>query len=80
MIETRKASATPAPSRPCQGSSEVQFVPGATGQHDGLLVNLLSNDRSEPDGTGRHCVILEPYGYRWFRVGGLDYLLRRSVV
>jgi maltose alpha-D-glucosyltransferase/alpha-amylase len=21
---------------------------------------------------------MEPYGYRWYRVGGLDYLLRRS--
>jgi maltose alpha-D-glucosyltransferase/alpha-amylase len=22
--------------------------------------------------------VLEPYGYRWYRVGGLDYLLKRS--
>jgi maltose alpha-D-glucosyltransferase/alpha-amylase len=22
--------------------------------------------------------VIEAYGYRWFRVGGLDYLLRRS--
>jgi len=22
--------------------------------------------------------MLEPYGYRWYRVGGLDYLLKRS--
>jgi maltose alpha-D-glucosyltransferase/alpha-amylase len=22
--------------------------------------------------------VLEPYAYRWFRVGGLDYLLKRS--
>ena len=29
---------------------------------------------------GRHCMLLEPYGYRWFRVGGLDYLLKRSAV
>jgi maltose alpha-D-glucosyltransferase/alpha-amylase len=27
---------------------------------------------------GRHTLLLEPYGYRWYRVGGLDYLLRRS--
>jgi maltose alpha-D-glucosyltransferase/alpha-amylase len=57
---------------------EVTFETGATGLHDGLLVNLLSNDHSEPDESNRHCVLLEPYGYRWFRVGGLDYLLRRS--
>ncbi len=59
---------------------EVRFATGATGLHDGLLVNLLSEDHSEPDERGQHCVLLEPYGYRWFRVGGLDYLLRRSVV
>ena len=59
---------------------EVDFEPGATGLHAGLLVNLLSDDHSQPDENGRHCVLLEPYGYRWFRVGGLDYLLRRSVV
>jgi maltose alpha-D-glucosyltransferase/alpha-amylase len=22
--------------------------------------------------------VLEPYGYRWYRVGGLDYLLKRA--
>jgi maltose alpha-D-glucosyltransferase / alpha-amylase len=22
--------------------------------------------------------VIEAYGYRWFRVGGLDYLLRRT--
>jgi len=27
-----------------------------------------------------HSVVLEPYGYRWYRVGGLDYLLKRSEV
>ena len=57
---------------------EVRFETGAAGLHDGLLVNLLSDDNSEPDEANRHCVLLEPYGYRWFRVGGLDYLLRRS--
>jgi maltose alpha-D-glucosyltransferase / alpha-amylase len=50
------------------------------GEHDGLLVNLLSGDHSEPDKKGRHRILMEAYGYRWFRVGGLDYLLRRSEV
>jgi maltose alpha-D-glucosyltransferase/alpha-amylase len=45
-----------------------------------VLMNLLSGDNSEADERGRHCVVLEPYGYRWYRVGGLDYLLRRSDV
>jgi len=25
-------------------------------------------------------ILLEGYGYRWYRVGGLDYLLRRTDV
>jgi maltose alpha-D-glucosyltransferase / alpha-amylase len=59
---------------------EVTIEPGAEGRHDGLLVSLLSDDHSEPDEKGRHCILLEPYGYRWFRIGGLDYLLKRSEI
>ena len=44
------------------------------------LINLLSEEHSGADENGRHSIVLEPYGYRWFRVGGLDYLLRRSEV
>ena len=35
----------------------------------GRLVNLLSQNRSEADDSGRHTIELEPYGYRWLRVG-----------
>ena len=42
------------------------------------LINLLSNDHSEGDGDGVHKLAIEGYGYRWYRVGGLDYILRRS--
>jgi maltose alpha-D-glucosyltransferase / alpha-amylase len=42
------------------------------------LVNLLSEDHSSPTSKGTHQIVLEPYGYRWYRVGGLDYLLKRS--
>jgi maltose alpha-D-glucosyltransferase / alpha-amylase len=42
------------------------------------LVNLLSPETSNSDASGKHCVLLEPYGYRWFRVGGLDYILKRT--
>ena len=45
-----------------------------------VLANLLSNDHSEPDASGKHRMLLEPYGYRWFRVCGLDYLLKRTAV
>ncbi|ACC74320.1 alpha-amylase family protein [Paraburkholderia phymatum] len=44
------------------------------------LINLLSDDHSQPGDDGRHAVVLEPYGYRWYRVGGLDYLLTRSEI
>ncbi len=42
------------------------------------LVNLLTEDHDEPDEDGQHRLVLEPYGYRWYRLGGLDYLLRRT--
>ncbi|WP_263409794.1 alpha-amylase family protein [Terriglobus tenax] len=40
------------------------------------LVNILSKDHSflEED-NGHYCIHMEPYGYRWFRVGGFDGLL-----
>ncbi|MEZ2419292.1 alpha-amylase family protein [Luteibacter sp. RCC_6_2] len=44
------------------------------------LTNVLSEDHSEPDGHGRHHVMLEPYGYRWFREGGLGYILERKEI
>ena len=42
------------------------------------LINLLSESHSYADGCGKHHIVLEPYGYRWYRVGGLDYLLNRA--
>ena len=50
---------------------EVQFDAGV-GKDGGRLVNLLSEDHSTVDASGKHCVLLEAYGYRWYRVGGLD--------
>jgi maltose alpha-D-glucosyltransferase/alpha-amylase len=42
------------------------------------LISLFDTAHSEPDGRSRHHIILEPYGYRWFRVGGLGYILDRT--
>jgi maltose alpha-D-glucosyltransferase/alpha-amylase len=42
------------------------------------LVNLLTGEDLNADEFGKHQLILEPYAYRWFRVGGLDYILKRS--
>ncbi len=58
---------------------EVSFDVGLPGEDANLLVNLLSEDHSHAR-DGRHHILLEGYGYRWFRVGGLDYLLKRSEV
>jgi maltose alpha-D-glucosyltransferase/alpha-amylase len=51
---------------------------GEDAQHGNLLVNLLSEDHSRAGEDGKHKMVIEAYGYRWYRVGGLDYLLRRS--
>ena len=51
---------------------------GAGSSEGAMLANLLSGDYSRADGRGQHRVELEGYGYRWYRVGGLDYILRRS--
>jgi maltose alpha-D-glucosyltransferase/alpha-amylase len=62
---------------------EVAFSVGldeADAEQCKLLINLLSEDHSHADDSGSHRIIIEPYGYRWYRVGGLDYLLRRTEV
>jgi maltose alpha-D-glucosyltransferase/alpha-amylase len=57
---------------------EIAFSTGVEGERGRLLVNLLSHDHSHASEDGRHHLLLEAYGYRWYRVGGLDYLLKRS--
>jgi maltose alpha-D-glucosyltransferase/alpha-amylase len=57
---------------------EIEFASGLKGERAGTLVNLLGTDHSSADKNGKHCVCLEGYGYRWYRVGGLDYLLKRT--
>jgi maltose alpha-D-glucosyltransferase / alpha-amylase len=57
---------------------EVSFATGLAGEAGKLLVNLLAEDHSQANERGKHTLLLEAYGYRWYRVGGLDYLLKRS--
>ena len=33
------------------------------------LINLLSEDHSVADEEGAHRILMEPYGYRWYRAG-----------
>jgi maltose alpha-D-glucosyltransferase / alpha-amylase len=42
-----------------------------------VLTNLLAENESHAQKDGAHRIALEEYGYRWFRVGGLGYALRR---
>ena len=59
---------------------EITFSTGLPRRESRLLVNVLSDSHSQAGTDGRHRVLLEAYGYRWYRVGGLDYLLKRSEV
>ena len=60
---------------------EISFSTGSKGEpaeRGQLLINLLSDDHCRADKNDRHRLVIEGYGYRWYRVGGLDYLLRRT--
>ena len=48
------------------------------GDKGNLLVNLLGEEHSRAQVSGKHRIVLEGYGYRWYRVGGLSYLLDRT--
>jgi maltose alpha-D-glucosyltransferase/alpha-amylase len=50
-------------------------VPGA---EELTLTNLLTHDDSVPDSRGRHAIALEPYAYRWYRVGPLLEVITRE--
>jgi maltose alpha-D-glucosyltransferase / alpha-amylase len=57
---------------------KISFASGIEGDRGALLVNLLTDEHSWADKQGKHHMLLEAYGYRWYRMGGLDYLLKRS--
>ena len=60
--------------------TEIKFAIRDSEESGCTLVNLLSDDHSQPQEDAVHEILLEPYGYRWYRVCGLDYLLKRSEV
>ena len=47
---------------------DVAFRSGSKDRPDEVLINILSNDHSQTAQDGQHHVMMEPYGYRWFRV------------
>jgi maltose alpha-D-glucosyltransferase/alpha-amylase len=47
-------------------------------ERGGVLADLIESDESVAREETTHELVLEPYGYRWYRVGGFDYALRRE--
>ena len=56
---------------------EVALATGVAAPEGDLLIDLLTGKRSHAE-DGRHRLFLEGYGYHWFRIGGLDALLKRA--
>lgn len=45
------------------------------GEDTARMVDLRVEAESRAGASGAHAIVLDPYGYRWFRVGGLNYAL-----
>lgn len=58
--------------------NEIVLRIGMDEREGGDLINLLSIDHSLADSSGAHRIVLEPYGYRWYRVGGLQNIMKRT--
>ncbi|MHC2019251.1 alpha-amylase family protein [Methylobacterium sp. CM6247] len=58
---------------------EISLSPEVEGPEGRVLVDLLTGRRSEAGDDGWHCLMMERYGYHWFRLGGLDAPLKRRV-
>ncbi|WP_105383411.1 alpha-amylase family protein [Neorhizobium alkalisoli] len=59
--------------------AEVNFDAGV-GEEGHLLIDIADGGNSRAGKNGRHRLLLEAYDYRWFRLGGLDYLLKREEI
>ncbi|GAB3538573.1 alpha-amylase family protein [Pontibacter brevis] len=47
-------------------------------EKESKLVDLMANDESEADEKGIHHIMLDAYGYRWFRAGDLSHMFRKG--
>jgi maltose alpha-D-glucosyltransferase/alpha-amylase len=43
-----------------------------------VLANLIDPDESVADQGTTHKLVLDPYDYRWYRMGGFDYAVHRQ--
>src|SRR5690606_1084376 len=48
------------------------------GKEGDLLIDIADDASSQANEEGYHRLRMEAHAYNWFRVGGLDYLLRRT--
>ena len=56
---------------------EIAIASGSPDPGHDVMIDVLTGVRSAVRDDGTHCLYLEGYGYHWFRVGGLDALLKR---
>lgn len=61
------------------GSSTQHAEIRLTGEDSRVLANLWKPEESRAR-SGVHRIDLEPFGYRWYRVGGLSYSIRREQI
>jgi maltose alpha-D-glucosyltransferase/alpha-amylase len=48
------------------------------GEDGGRMISLLDIDDSHASKSGKHRIALPAFGYKWYRVGGMNYAIRRS--
>jgi len=58
---------------------EIVLDPGI-GEAGRYLIDIADDASSEAGRDNCHAIVLEAYGYRWYRVGGLDYILKRREI
>jgi len=49
-----------------------------SGPEGDLCANLFAGEHSHALPNGKHRMVLEGYGYRWYRVGGMGHILKRE--
>ena len=48
------------------------------GKEGALLINLFAGEHSQAGPSGKHKIVMEGYGYRWYRCGSLGHILKRE--
>jgi maltose alpha-D-glucosyltransferase/alpha-amylase len=61
-------------------TAEPRVVRLGSARDETTMVDLLATSDSPADERGRHRIELEPYGYRWFRSGGIDHADEAAVM